>query len=387
MELFMKRLFVLVLLVMSFLLNAKPEKIISIRKTNHESSWYENQAKEWKKVIENDKSNADAWYNYMRALGYINNNDFEMFKNYDSKWGFRLAELEKAKKAIPKTWQIYSLEYALTGDRDKKSKFAKKAIKLNPNNPELMLNMVTIGERTLDRKQRLKWNVEINKTDLFSKTLLEFGYNLLSSVDENGILFVNGDNDTFPIWILQDVYGIRQDVIVLNLGLAYDPYYLKEFCKLHEIKIDNLDSIQKPVLDFDKFFAEMKKYEKERKIYFSHTCQAKFTEEIKGNLYNTGLVNLYTEDRIDNIGILKRNFEQRYRLDYLTHMWEERDLDDNSHIINNNYFGGMVLLIEHYKNSNELGKMNEWIDFAFEVMTYNRIEQEYLVNYLNKMKK
>ena len=62
-------------------------------------------------------------------------------------------------------------------------------------------------------------------------TVRDLSTNYLNTLDPNAILVTHGDNDTFPLWYIQEVEGVRTDVRIMNTSLMGTDWYIDQMQK------------------------------------------------------------------------------------------------------------------------------------------------------------
>ncbi|MFZ4799871.1 MAG: hypothetical protein ACOYMA_20440 [Bacteroidia bacterium] len=352
------------ILLIQFANAQNPEPIYSFATELKPVSWYNEQVKAWKNEIDKNKNNAYAWYNYYRATRNLARLDTTDNRERNDKWIAEKKIVEDMSKIVPESFEYNLCQWMVGGNDLKYFSYLKKAAELGENRPEIVSDMINWGETERDLKMRDKYAKIWYESNLASPGLLNYNYNVIIGLKPNAILLTVGDNDTYPIWQLQS-QGIRKDITVLNLSLLnIDTYRDKIFKELNIAKWDTAMHSGKSIHDHNPYHAEIIKHiaanAKKLPVYVALTTGPEYTKSIENELYLTGLSYEYSLKSIDNLALLKKNFEQLYALDYLDKTFYKDISAYYAVCVNQNYIVPMLKLYDHYLESGDLQKQ-EWI--------------------------
>ena len=347
----------------------KPQKVYRIVYEQQSNDWYKNQAELWKNEIDKNPQNAKAWHNYYNAVRYAHFEDIDSNQKKKKLAGI----IEDMGKAIPGTYEYYLLNYWTTHDLEDLT-LIKKAHELKPDEPEPYYPFIDHNEVRGDKTETVKWLTKLYLSQDISPSLLNYNYNVLMSVLPNALLFTNGDNDTYPAWMLQQVQNVRPDVLVLNVSMSTIDDYLAMKLKDHGIDLDVSDLKKKSIVNgqfskksfIDHFRNRLLEKYPEIPVYYALTVYNPLIEDIKEELFVVGLAQRYSKKRIDNSAVVKKNMENHLRLDNLKYDWYREKIQGHKMMdrLNMNYVVPMIMLAEHYTSSGEKARAKEWLEFA-----------------------
>ncbi len=385
----MKRMIYIILFVVTliwipwnYINGANPEereRVYRLCYTQKSQEWYETQGKLWKIEVQNNPQNERAWYYYFFANRY---------KTLGTDQGKReqvLASIiSEMGKSISESYIYYYIRfYNGTGDFSD----LQKSYEINPDDPDLYWEFMRHYDDLGNWEERKKFCKKLYESKDMASGLLEYNYNVLNSTEKNAILFTNGDNDTYPVWVLQDVKGIREDVLDLNAHHVFvDREYLKIQLKNSNIELDfdNM-SHENTNLFLKDFVSAMSTNYPDIPIHFALTMYTEYYDSIKTNLYNVGLTLKYYTTPIDTIQSLKNNIENNFRLEYLDYDWYD-DLHVSANDLNRfnlNYVDLFLKLGKYYYTNGNKNFANKWKSKA--LLLAEKANNEEKINRINKL--
>jgi hypothetical protein len=157
--------------------------------------------------------------------------------------------------------------------------------------------------------------------------LVEWMGNCFTQMDSNGVFYTNGDADTYAAWYLQQVEGVRPDLIVISLPYLLAPDYRRMLWENHRIRsalnIRDIDSIPVPPATDQTMNALLEIVKGQISVsihaplYFLPRCGIE--GEFGGHIVDIGLIKAYQDTTLPRDRILDRlisNLTRNWKLAY-----------------------------------------------------------------------
>lgn len=362
----------------------KAEPIQSLTKVCMSNEYYTQQAQLWKAELDKNKSNTTAWFNYYRANRYMYITSNSDTIKGDVRFAKLKAIIDDMEKSIPNSFEFNYIKWLNGGNDLTLFSYLEKAYAIDPNREETYPDFVSGYEFKMMREKRDEFAQRWFQKGNVSQGYLNYNYNVLMSLKPNAILLTAGDNDTYPIWILQAQFGIRKDVQVLNLSMLYKTEYIEAISKQLEFEfIDPIASEANAKLYENSIVKRISENKQKRAVYTALTVDEKFTKPVAEKLYLVGLAYEYANEKFDHIALLKKNMEQEFALDYLTNQFYKDNAIASVKQANGNYLVPMITLYDHYKLSNQNDEANRWRNLI-ELVAKNCGQEDHIKEYIKQ---
>ncbi len=317
--------------------------------------YYETQIKLWEKKVNQNKKDANAWYNYFAAtkcaweleVSY----QMEKVKNgvgVDMKGSrFKYAEIaEEAYKQIPNTFEgNYMMHYRNNFFVKANYNYLLKAQELKPFDKRIIIDVFRYYELIQDLSNAKITATEVVKQKILSEIDYATAYNMLMELDDNAVLITNGYNEYLSCLVLQKVKNIKPNVLItthFNINPVNSPTYdytdkTLSRLGLKSIRYPEEDQSDNKNFNWEKLIKENEEIERKNyelvfnskyPVYVSNNCINLFRDNFGDKLYLHGLTYRYSRKPENFIYTMKDNFEKNYVLDYLKHDYLI-DLDTN----------------------------------------------------------
>jgi hypothetical protein len=175
--------------------------------------------------------------------------------------------------------------------------------------------------------------VELAKTAAYGADKLEYASNLLSSVENNGVLFTGSKGDTFPVLILQYLKNMRTDVRVVHTDWLADKSYVESMRTAMPMEKNDASGIRELA--------------RKMPVYVSLAAKPDFISALESELYCTGLAFKCSAAPLSNLKVLYNDWWKQCGK---THF-------GSGYSLNANYLVPLAMLADYTKHA---GNENEY---------------------------
>lgn len=175
------------------------------------AGYYAEQAERWSDRARSECGADEDWLHYFLYARYANRFDAT---DYD------LTKLTStaAANTDPDGFAINYIRY-MQADFATRYDYLRRAYAADSLNAYAQSSMLTYARLTGDEELADRTSDRLLRYLPYPTGIMDYAYNTLQSVAPDGILLTFGDADTYPAWVLQEQFGVRTDVLVVNYYL------------------------------------------------------------------------------------------------------------------------------------------------------------------------
>jgi hypothetical protein len=296
----MKKLILITLMATSFMVKAGSppvkQKVHPYVKEKQSLEWYEEQMSLWGEEVQTNNVNADGWLNFYTATRMVRFMGGQRNQNHLN------SIVTQMEKAIPNTFEFNYSKYWNSDDLVRDFSYLQKAELLGPNRMEVMDDFITYYELKRDHKNVKKYCIKWYNGNDISNELFTLNRAILSSCDSNGILITNGDNDTYPAFVLQYAKDFQANVMVLNISLLLNKDYQNRCFKELGIPIlDKTISSSGSILKYKQDICGHIQEHSDRPFYYASTVAPNVYQNVIDKLVPVGMAFKYSNITTDII--------------------------------------------------------------------------------------
>jgi hypothetical protein len=219
----------------------RPKEIKSKRQVIYDDKSYIELAYSWKKYYKEYPSEY-AYANWMYAARYAGDEDYSGL----------LADGVKKYPANPTILYLKGLEYCNMAQEAEGLDYLEKAVELDPQYSDPWFALVTYYMESREDEKLERALRKLLESGIITDEIMDYNYNVLNGLEKNAIIFTNGDNDTYPVWILIHILNVRPDVTIVNrslLNTSWYPIYMIEKGLPRFIGKSELDNLRESIIE------------------------------------------------------------------------------------------------------------------------------------------
>lgn len=303
-----------------------PSKITELRTKD----WYQQASLTWKEYLNDNPDDTQGWIDYFNASSFAgqSHTNLELI-------------LKQVTELHPNSFVSEYLSFKVHGWSSEGINYLRNAYNQDKTNIQALEDYLVFADLTREVRRELI-STQVFEKGLIHSSTLNYNYNLLMSVSENGILVTDAIHTTIPLWVLQDVMGVRKDISILNLSLVRNnKSYVESILGEKNLNFRAEDLLSQT---------------NDVEVFYALTIPRQRLQNIENRLFVVGLASTNGDKDFNHFEILRENIEEKFLIDYLSIDFNGEPKTATGNVLSSNYIVPFLLLKEFYDKVDDAEK-------------------------------